>query len=400
MTYLQDGRDVSLMEVPELKHLILYAEHFILPDHVAEWAGCLLFAEESDAVYPEQQELANDLVEAVRAIEPLFPLVRLGSVVLLQTKNDLMVRDEYIHGLHAYGDSLLGPDWPGFTFEADLVEAYALDDPYLAWVAVNKLKPVRNWEYAAQGFNATDLQEAAYYLADQAQYYPELKGKLNKLAQVAYGNRVRPEEVKDAVQVNLLCREIEAAPLISTPFVRNHLLNSTAVVLEGNGAKFAKKDQSLDAAVSYRVPSLAAVSLADLIKLRLNEDIYYEVRECLQSLAFGVAAPNLPVSFGAYEHEVREQAEDIVRPVCEKLNTKLKREKALSLVGGYGIGSLISLGINGLAMLTHGAAEVAVRSTGNTANNLGKNLGQRLLGRDRYDLSTACSILVSLLKDR
>lgn len=401
-TYLHGGRDMSLMEAPALKHLILHAEHFVLPDRVAEWALNLIFLEESHYYFSdsEQQESANELAEAVRMIELLLPLVRLGSVVLLPPKNELSVKDEYIFPLNAYGDSLLGPDWPDYRFESDLVEAYALDDPYMAWVAVNKLKAVDDWEYVTQGFNATDLQEAAYYLAHQAEYYPELKAKLDKLVEVAYGGRVRPEGVRDAVQINLLCGEMEATPIISTQLARNHLLNSAAVVLEGNHAKFGKKGQALEAAVAYRVPSLAAVSLADLMKLRLNEDIYYEIRKCLESLALGLAAPKIPASFDAYEREVREQAEYIVRPVYEKLSAKLRREKALSMVAGYGIGGLVSLGINGLAMLTHGAAEVAVRSTGNTANNLGKKFGQRALGRNRNDLSTACSILVSLLEDR
>jgi hypothetical protein len=389
-----------LTEVPELKHLILHAERFVLPDHAADYAEYICITQDAEGYVQdsERQYFINQLVRYTRMAELLCPLLKLGSVIFLPSSAEFRISDVYGKfkpgvPLRFYGSNFR----ENYMWQSpSLIEAFALDDPYIAWVVVNKLKPIEHWEYEVQGFRATDLEAAARYIAEQAEYYPHIEESLAKLEEVTYGGEARPGELADAVQLNYLCRQVYATPMVSSRLTQIHLSNSAAVVLDGNQAKLRKKGQVLETAVTYRVPSLAPVSLEDLMKLRLNEDIYYDVRKCLDSLALSVACPGAPTSYDAYEQEVRRQAEDIVRPVYENLNSRLRREKALSMIAGYGIGGLVGLGINGLAMLTHGASEVAVRSTKNTASSLGKKVGQRKFGRDQKDLSTACSILLSL----
>ena len=326
--YLYGGRDMALTEAAELKHLILHAERFVLPDDVADWAEEALYSvdEERRELHGDWQRIANDLADYIRKSAALSPLARLGSLVLLPSRNYIGIEDDqYSIPLYAdYGEALGSSKLIEF---GNLVEGLALDDPYLAWVVVNKLGLVADWEYEVHDYDkVTDLKQAAAYVAHQASYYPHYLEGLAQVVYAAYGGTARPDEVRDAVQFNKLCGDIDATPVVSSPLVRNHLLNSAAVILDGGRAGVRENGQALEAAVAYRVPSLVGVSFADLVKLRLNEEIYHDVRRCLESLASSVAMSTMPGNFASYEREVREQANDIVRPTYEKLMAKLKRK--------------------------------------------------------------------------
>jgi hypothetical protein len=406
--YLYGGRDTSLIEASPLRHLILHAEHFALPDEVADWAEDV-FTEEQFRLagapgysYPtgrEQQEIAHDLANYVRRTALLSPLIRSGCIVLLPSKRHFPIDRSGVvtRTLDHYGEAL---DTYSRADSVDDIASLIADDPYMAWVVVNKLGLAPDWEYDLHGYDkVADVQEAADFAVNQAHYYPHIREKLTELFEAAYDGMADPTQVRDAIQLGKLCGAIEATPIISRSLVRAHLLNAARVVLDGRHASLDRSRQSLDAAVAYRVPSLAAVSFADLMRLRLNEEIYYEVRRSLDTLALSVGSSTVPKNYATYERQIRERAEDIVRPAHEKLKARLRHENITSLMAGFGVGGLISLGISGLAMLTHGVSELAVRSTGTTANNLGKAAAERKFGRNRNELSTACSILVTLLED-
>lgn len=275
-----------MTETPELKHLILHTERFVLPDQIADWAENVRSQIEYYAIYGRDvadsqadyvnQRYAGVLANYVRKVAILAPLARLGSLVFLPSREDLIIDDG---PLSFYGRHLGHSDSDLIAVNNDLVDALALDDPYLASVVVNKLKIVADWEYEVHRYDKVmDLKAAAAYVADEAKYYPDYRAQLARVMDAAYGGTASPNDVRDAVQLNKLCGDIHAMPVVSSRLVRKHLLNSAAVIVDGGRADVMKSRSALEAAVAYRVPSLAGVSFADLVRLRLNEDIYHDVK--------------------------------------------------------------------------------------------------------------------------
>lgn len=147
---------------------------------------------------------------------------------------------------------------------------------------------------------------------------------------------------------------------------------------------------------------MSEVTLADIVRLRLQEDVYEQVRLSLSDVARAVQDAGRPDSYRAYAKRIEECAEGCVRPTYEKLRQQHKRATRRALISGYGAGGLISLAINGVSTILSGPGSVAAHGAGNPLGNIAKStMSKRSARKHRVaELKVGCSLLLSVLPSR
>lgn len=146
----------------------------------------------------------------------------------------------------------------------------------------------------------------------------------------------------------------------------------------------------------FGIPSFEHVALDDIVRLRLNEELYNDLRDSLMRLSHDVAAVGNLGSYDEYSEVVKAAAVDTVLPVQERVAAKIKREKRFSLIKGYGAAGVIGLIINGIASVLPPPGGVLTRTAGNAAQNITRS---RVQGKNQSkvsDLEVAHKILVSI----
>jgi hypothetical protein len=143
--------------------------------------------------------------------------------------------------------------------------------------------------------------------------------------------------------------------------------------------------------LAYGVPVLSTISLADIVKLRANEEVFAEVRGALVALQDQCTQDGVPNSWAQYQRQVRAFAEDVVSPVYDGLNRRLQRGRIMSGLVGAASGALARLTI-------HAAASLLGISAGNAGHQVGPIVKSRVAKKlKRPELEVACSILVELV---
>jgi hypothetical protein len=147
-------------------------------------------------------------------------------------------------------------------------------------------------------------------------------------------------------------------------------------------------------AAAFEIPSLAHVSLADIVTLRNSEEIFEEVRVALTTLQDECALLHSS-DWGSYQREVDRHASEIVGPVHAKLKKSVQSSSILATAVGAATSGLVKLCVGGLASLfgSLGSPPGIAQSAGKIAKNTAR---KRFLHRER---EVACSILVQLVEE-
>jgi hypothetical protein len=146
-------------------------------------------------------------------------------------------------------------------------------------------------------------------------------------------------------------------------------------------------------AVSYGVPALPDTSLEDVVNLRLNEELFAQLRSKLVEMMNEVArSTTVTAGYRAMIDEVRTIAEDIVRPAYEEFERKRRHGAVTNWIVEKAAGGVVLLGLNGVAH----ALGSPVGPGGAAGGAVGKMV-TRSRRRQQKDLDVCCSVLVSLL---
>jgi hypothetical protein len=272
------------------------------------------------------------------------------------------------------------------------------DDPQLAWLVVNELDLIEPWERAVVELDTYDtIGEAAGYLVrrfdDEWPFI--MRDRFPDVVRRVYGEGATVQRVEDAILLALLQREVRATPATSDPVILTHLHLSSQVAVDGRIPEDDDRTRAMLTAVEYRMPDLSAVSVRDLARLRLQDDLYDEIRGCLGALIDSVSAMSAPGSYQEYRAEVEARSDDLVRPTYERFRKLHRRAGIRSSIAGYFTGGLVSLGISALAAAVGGPFGFASGLAGDAA----EQFAAKRVGRRRRDLEVACSVLLSVLPD-
>ncbi|WP_157985111.1 hypothetical protein [Lentzea terrae] len=390
--YLHGYECSDLVDDPDLNHLLLFSAHTILPDRTLDWAEETAFLATHDQMYPVER-VAVELAGALESITPLAALIRKGYVVPVATKEVLVLGHHRDDGGNGFPLS--------FSTEIDDYANPSIfwQDPYLAWLLVKKLECIPSWELDALDLSdPTRVQEAASYYLDNPTYNPDV-GRFCREAIVSAHPNATIDQIRDAVQIGFLHRESRAMPMVSCLTGVEHLTRSTKVLLDGSAVPFDHRHESELRSISYRTPSLRHVSTSDMVKLRLQEDLYEEVRRSMEELLRVAQNSPTPAGYLQFKSLIESCAEDVVRPTYERLSKQASRAKLGTTIGGLGAGGMVSLAINAISALVPAAGALIARSTANPAGNIAKGMVEKRIGKKGRIAETeiACSILLSVL---
>jgi hypothetical protein len=386
--YLHGHERTALIDDPDLPYVLLYSTHTLMPDATLSWAMETILLANMDRL-GEARSITARLVRGLESMIPLRELIRRGYVVPIATM-DSFHPDE-------------------FLFDQSLDHATRLDDPggndiywrdpLLAWILVKKLKCIPSWELNALDLaRPEDMQEAASRFLGEIDYDDDVYKLCMKAVKVAY-----PEssfvDVQDAVRFGFIHRESRTVPMASQVTTGKHLTRSSLAILEGLSTPAVDTYRPELDAIGFRIPSLRGVSLADIVRLRLQEDIYEDARSCLVELLQIIRQEAPANNYGQYVKTLRNCADDIVGPTYENLSNQARRAKLSALLGGLGAGGLTSLAFNAVSALLTGPGAVAIKSAGNPAGNIARKSVEKRTQRKRRaaELEIACSILVTIL---
>lgn len=404
--YFRTGRDYSLSESPDLKYALMYTDRIVVPDFSLDWAeGLLEGARYLDSYDETDQRLANIpnnlqqyvsfmdredagpiLANALRNILPVAPLVRQGILIAAPSS--------------AYLDTSFSTPHNHFPLrercdlDGEFSEDIFFQDPYLAWLFITALG-VEPWELEALDLHRPqDIQDAAYHFITRDE--GPSSDALSNAYKAAYGSSVPLSNIEHAVMLNVTYREAALVPMTGSSIGRTHLTRSAKVLVDGLTAPDVAQHDAIMAATKYRVPPVANVSLEDLIRLRLQEEIYQEVRECLISLVNSVAGCHVS-SYHSYEIEVGKAADDLVRPTYEKLNSRRHKNRLASLVAGYAAGGMITMAFNAIASMLTGPLAIGGHKAASIAGQAGRRAVSRRIDPQHHELAVANSVLLSIL---
>jgi hypothetical protein len=274
------------------------------------------------------------------------------------------------------------------------------EDPYLAWLTLNSVLKVEQWELKARGLSGPYLQaEAAeVFMRDVANTYTEQQGLLEGIRH-SYDPRLQLTDLREAVILNRMYREAALTPIAAGNLSRTHLSRSAKVQLDGLTARDVKQHDALSSAARCGIPAVANVSLSDVMRLRLQEEVYGDVRNSLRDLMMTVADGGPPGSYRECEIRVKNAADEIIRPVYEKLNSRLRREKLTGVIVGYAVGGAVTLAVNAVAALLSGPAALAAHHTANAAGNIGKKRTAKRISGASHEREVACALLLTVMND-
>ena len=145
---------------------------------------------------------------------------------------------------------------------------------------------------------------------------------------------------------------------------------------------------------TYRLPTLASVSLPDLIKLRGNEEVFHNVRTALMAVEAAVATRVVDEDWNGFQRAVAEISYDILRPHYDMLMRQIRRKKGLSAILGGGASLGVKLGVHGIA------SALAMPALGRAGGPVSS--GAKVLIRRNFDIEPALigrSILLEMAPD-
>jgi hypothetical protein len=384
----------QLTDHPALKHTLLVGGSTVLDDSIARWAE-LLASDSSESV----QHAGPTLAQAVKQLAPLAPLLRNGAIVLFD-RVDSRLGPELSEGvdnadtLDYLLSSVIGDDENGM---AQLL----YDDPYLAWTVMYNSGLVQQWELPNFNIESYDglLESAESVLMPLlgARIGSANREVVNEVLRRAFPNHKR-EELQKALGLAAIHRSLGVTPITSSELSRSHLLANSRIMF-GDRSDLLGNSNAMSELIRYSIPSLASVSIADVVRIRGNEDIYEELRLSLDALTNVIAASGQYDDYYSLRADVAEAADEIVRPSCDRLEREARRSRALATITGYGVAGLISLIVNGIAVLVSGYPAIGIRMAGNAGANAGKNrVAKKTLGATR-DVEIANEILLSLMSE-
>jgi len=414
-TYFAGGSEYALSEAPDLKHLLLYCDKLLLPDLFTDWAEETIEVLEwyvQSGVFREEEFawVARDAAAAARQLLPLRELLAREQLTLVGTSKTFSSRTRIEHGrferypLYGY----LSEAYEGRRVNA-LPDVWQRD-PYLAWIVVHQVGIMPEWELEARGLkDLPDVLEASEYISENLDRHGRFVGyggpsgkRVNRseLLNAYAANGLAPDNLIRAVQFSALTHDLNVGPVVSDPHTHTHLLRSSRILLgmepQASGG-FKGRAPDLSVPLRYQVPSVAEVPLADLVRLRLNEELYAEVRESLTEMAEAVERSGVTGDYFRYQRVVAEIAEATVRPTYERLTKEVRRATWAAKIGGLLAAGAIRLGFTGLATAVGGPAGAASKPIGNASANLAKKAVEKRGARKGHDKKIATSLLVSLL---
>jgi len=379
-TLMRGGIFCNLDEIGELAHLILYSEKFLVPDFILYWADQV--TTEWDAFHRVDAAEGPNLARHLATLQSLLPLIRAGVAVPVMPGSHFSMGLEYADIASRFDGRVL------------------LTDPFLAWYVANRTNLIPEWErqqYRTQGiYNLSFFEEAERALERLRPDGEPTAMELSSLGGEISGDlwaKLSPAEVQNMLSFAFIIRSTATSPLSAAKDTLTHIQRGGAVLLDDDPGLISP---TFKAAVEYRLPSLRHASLSDLIRLRLNEEVFHELRGCLDAVAISAEHVSLRGGYGHFRTEFSKLSEDLVRPTYEKIQ-KMKRKASIrSLIWGAGTSGAISLGLSGAARLLGVPRTVASGPARGVGQLAGKQAKKRLNAMVS-DCEVAGSALLSLL---
>jgi hypothetical protein len=377
---LESGTAMPLQSMVELKRMILYSDSFVVPDDTFDWAEDLTIQE---AFESELDELtyARALARFVRELLPIAPLIRSGNILTVPGNGMVAVGDSKFQGIYT-----------------DLSARFAYrHDPVLAWTVVNETNLMPAWEVRMMKDNGCSLSEIAEACIRRLRHEEPSEELVHTISARLWPG-LKSDKVRHILEFAFLTREIYSVPVSANADVLAYLHRTGAVLLPG-GDKAMMETFAADyaPAVAYSVPALSNTTLQEIINLRLNEELFHELRAKLIEVMHEVASSGcVHSSYNSYIAEVRNIAEDIIRPTYDDIERRRKKASIKNWLWEKATGGMVKLGINGFAWcfgisgpLAHGPAGAAGDAVGKAMNKSRR--------REQKDLEVAGTVLVSLL---
>jgi hypothetical protein len=385
---LQAGRSAALQSMDELKRMIIYSESFLVPDDTFAWADALLI--EDDVGYSLDEKVEGEsLARRLNELIPIAPLIRSGHILTVPGRHNFYVGD---------GSRSIAVD-------TDLSERVAYRrEPMLAWTVVNRLKLIKDWELKSmrEEFEpwesmGDELDELAEICIDRLEHGLPTEDFVREVCAYLWPE-LNVIEIQDLLNFSFITREARTVPVSARIQVLEHLRRSAAVLLpEGDDHVGRAPAAAYSPAVSYRVPALSNTTLEEVINLRLNEDLFAELRQKLVEVVTEVGSSDpSQTSYSSYIASVRTVANDLVRPTYDNLERQRKRATAKNWIWDRSTSGAVSLGINGIARILGVPATLSRGPAGTIGKGVGK-ISTKKSRRQQKDLEVAGAILVSLL---
>jgi hypothetical protein len=274
-------------------------------------------------------------------------------------------------------------------------------DPYLAATAVYQCNLLPDWELRAREISTvTDLLDVARELAHLCEESPHRYSSnlLMDAARRAYGTTFRSlREVRESAGFSALFRTLGADPFATSTISTTNLLSGSQIVLDGPDR--IRRMEVKTRMYEYRVPDLSLVSFDDVTKLRMNEDVYRDVRGALGELSAAVAQVSSNLTYTDFRDVVAEAAQDSVAPVYDNMRKHMDKQKLRGTIEGYAAKHLTKFAIGGIASLMAGPAARAVKGIGSAAGKAAKDAVSKSREKGIREREIATSILLSTLPE-
>jgi hypothetical protein len=325
----------------------------------------------------------DSLARCLVSLRGLEPLLRRGLLISVPSPEHLVSR-----GLGG-----------GVGRELSLSDAVVYrNDPVLAWRVVQQLlDPANAWEVELQGLDVReDFSEVADFLLTRWE---------DKVAspEISHLPLVQPrgvtvEQLEHATQLHAILGVFTLSPVITDPYVAEHLSLACRLLSKDLAARVTPTEPI--EGERMMVPSLAHLSLEDVVKVRLQEELFHSVRTALLKVQ-QVARQDATYDsdFNAYLGTVRSAAEDIVRPEVERLDKEIRRLGTRSMILGRGAGGLVSLLLSTAATLV-GVPPPLSRTAGGGAGTATRGHVENKVRRGQDEAKTARSLLLALLDEK
>jgi hypothetical protein len=370
------ARTTDIANAPALKHLALYCDRTVLEDPLTPsplWLP-LDAAISGDWRPAHHRQWRHDLADGLRQLKDLGDLVRTGCLVLVPPIRAHFERAPFsaqniIHGL-------LDPfsDWIVHQQRPQVLAAFR--ELVLARRSLLSEDGLLPPEHRAEFRHSVEQWRNLYaeMLATLARHYPF---------------PVAIDELEHITDAAVMAHEFSLTPVTSNPHLAKHWEQYSRIVLGGHPSHAVP---SIGPAVRYTVPSLVNVRLDEVIRLRRNEEVFAELRSALQTLAEVCSAGAAPDGYQAYTTQVRNNAEDIVRPAFERLR-KWRRRARLTKWGGKALVTAATFGIGAVADTL---ASIAGDLAGGRAEGLITPKSERMI----RDADLALGILKTIMPEK
>ncbi|MBV8893553.1 MAG: hypothetical protein JO266_16565 [Acidobacteria bacterium] len=291
-SFFKAGLETEIANVGVLRHLVLYCDHVLVRDPLAEAVNRYSLSNLSNEGRPLEQRLAD----ALRQLLPVAELVRSGCFIL---SGNLGVEMEADGPLSLSARVFF--DWR---------------DPLM--------------DHAISQFPEKRLEKLRSFSRGETEWEDEYEIWFTEMLRKIYPVGASSRDVRSALNFTSL-RTYPLTPIVSNPVVKYHLQQYSRLLLGQRPQSGHEEVSPLSPAISYQVPVFGD-SLDDIIRLRQNERVFAEVRTALVKLgkvcAASLEASGKPESYEAYTGLVGEYAEDIVRPAFEAVQ-RLQRQAAM-----------------------------------------------------------------------